>query len=580
MPFNSDFKDLLKWFIFLKINDNVSNKILQTYLFSCHFVDGLNGHGSTSPRSSHGNNTIEDADGFSQDERRDSFFMTESNQELQDEERILRETEEDDKLGPLSSRVRIRGNGFERPIHRQSLQEFEDLEKVLKEQSQDSADGEVFNDRLSLENGDDHGRRRDGHDRDIMEGGDYENGHLEDYGDEYMRNGSRDGFSDDRHSLAENMDGQGDDMLRYMEATPRNVHDGRSHQSHRLSALFDHAPDNESLDDHHDRDVHDPLFLGSPSQQDFFSLSQEQLPEEPSYVESEDGSNRDGSDAFLQEGNDTLRHRDSLSTIIQNAAANVETFGTGSSPEGRGNSSGENVEHFKPITTSDYRPNRPQTAAQLRNRTLSEQTPTSGQTSEHSHRSSSRRDSVKSARTHSSRASMPSVLSSRSRRGSQASIRSQEHQSNRSYQESIGQITPRSSTPGHDSTLVRQEVDLSPSPVRHDVIPRLQLEDMSGQSEPMSEISDIGHLTRSARSRLVSDEYVDQLRNEYDELLQKYAQAENTIDSLRLGAKVNLQYERQPVDQSGRGVASPGKHGHMINLSQGQRGVVSSSHTG
>ncbi|XP_076823051.1 uncharacterized protein LOC143469294 isoform X2 [Clavelina lepadiformis] len=47
-------------------------------------------------------------------------------------------------------------------------------------------------------------------------------------------------------------------------------------------------------------------------------------------------------------------------------------------------------------------------------------------------------------------------------------------------------------------------------------------------------------LKEEAKTRKRDEEFVKELKNNYDELLMKYAEAENTIDHLRVGAKINL----------------------------------------
>ncbi|XP_041481405.1 microtubule organization protein AKNA-like isoform X1 [Lytechinus variegatus] len=466
------------------------------------------------------------------------------------------EIEEYGDIGPLTPRGKIIGNGFDRPIHRQSLQEFEHLEQILKDQSQDTAEDVHMDDQLL------NGKLSGGYEADRRSSGDmdYESDH------DYDINGS------DRPEGEENVQIGSDDMMKYMQATPRSTQEFPPGEDHRLSRLMENSYDNDSLDDGEGQV--NQQFVPSP-QQDFFSLSQEQLPEGPSHLDSEDGS-----DLFANSGNNTLQDKESLSTVIQAAAANVETFGTGDSPESKKDSSGGDVEHFKPISTSYRRPSKPQTAAQLKNKTISDQSSAGDQNSQQSIEGRRRTSSVKSFRTRSSRASTPQSVLSRSRRSSMRSI---DDQSEYSIQESIGQVSPRSSTPGHNSTLIHQGDEFSPSPVKHNkespqaVIPRLRLDNMSARSDQSSIVSDIHHLDKSARSRLVSDEFVDQLQKEYDDLLQKYAQAENTIDSLRLGARVNLHYEGSPVGQPGNVGISPAKHSQDITLPKGQKGMLSSS---
>lgn len=73
-------------------------------------------------------------------------------------------------------------------------------------------------------------------------------------------------------------------------------------------------------------------------------------------------------------------------------------------------------------------------------------------------------------------------------------------------------------------------------------------------SESSSEISsgvDLQERLRKEKSfRKETDEVYQRLQDDYDELLKKYAQAENTIDQLRIGAKLNLYSDLPPPQQS------------------------------
>lgn len=57
-------------------------------------------------------------------------------------------------------------------------------------------------------------------------------------------------------------------------------------------------------------------------------------------------------------------------------------------------------------------------------------------------------------------------------------------------------------------------------------------------------------LKKERSSRKEKDEVYQRLQDDYDELLKKYAQAENTIDQLRIGAKLNLYSDLPPPQQS------------------------------
>lgn len=73
-------------------------------------------------------------------------------------------------------------------------------------------------------------------------------------------------------------------------------------------------------------------------------------------------------------------------------------------------------------------------------------------------------------------------------------------------------------------------------------------------SDSSTEISsgvDLQEKLRKEKSfRKETDEVYQRLQDDYDELLKKYAQAENTIDQLRIGAKLNLYSDLPPPQQS------------------------------
>ncbi len=98
-------------------------------------------------------------------------------------------------------------------------------------------------------------------------------------------------------------------------------------------------------------------------------------------------------------------------------------------------------------------------------------------------------------------------------------------------------------------------------------------------------------MTSSGRLDMPEEEVqtVKELQQEYNSLLKKYARAENTIDQLRLGAKVTLyadwvtggqgQKEAPPTSQQGRavqtGLAGPGTDKRKGSLSsQGERSIA------
>jgi len=71
------------------------------------------------------------------------------------------------------------------------------------------------------------------------------------------------------------------------------------------------------------------------------------------------------------------------------------------------------------------------------------------------------------------------------------------------------------------------------------------------------------------------------LQQEYDELLRKYAEAENTIDKLRIGAKIKLYYEPQSPRDATSEVFKPirSKSTQLIHLAQPQKAHLSRTHS-
>lgn len=66
------------------------------------------------------------------------------------------------------------------------------------------------------------------------------------------------------------------------------------------------------------------------------------------------------------------------------------------------------------------------------------------------------------------------------------------------------------------------------------------------------------------------------LQSDYDELLTKYAQAENTIDQLRIGAKLNLYSDLPPPQKSSFITVSGGKQPHVFNFQRPSQATLSS----
>ena len=76
------------------------------------------------------------------------------------------------------------------------------------------------------------------------------------------------------------------------------------------------------------------------------------------------------------------------------------------------------------------------------------------------------------------------------------------------------------------------------------------LSDQDSSSETSSGVDLHERLRKERSSRKERDEVYQRLQDDYDELLKKFAQAENTIDHLRIGAKLNLYSDLPPPQQS------------------------------
>ena len=79
--------------------------------------------------------------------------------------------------------------------------------------------------------------------------------------------------------------------------------------------------------------------------------------------------------------------------------------------------------------------------------------------------------------------------------------------------------------------------------------------------------------TKDVAMQRENEETLTQLQKEYNSLLRKYAEAENTIDELRLGAKVSL-YSDSPTPQQGQ-LGSLATAHHAQTLSMGRIGAGS-----
>ncbi|XP_071947804.1 uncharacterized protein [Antedon mediterranea] len=87
----------------------------------------------------------------------------------------------------------------------------------------------------------------------------------------------------------------------------------------------------------------------------------------------------------------------------------------------------------------------------------------------------------------------------------------------------------------------------------------------------------VHQLKHEKSSRKQNDELVDRLQQDYDDLLQKYALAEVTIDQLRLGAKINLYSDPETPRTKSRNTTPRANHQQTIHLPQPQRAAALST---
>lgn len=105
------------------------------------------------------------------------------------------------------------------------------------------------------------------------------------------------------------------------------------------------------------------------------------------------------------------------------------------------------------------------------------------------------------------------------------------------------------------------------------------------QSTENTEAEDVAKLKELLRQESRCHEETGQcyetLQKEYDELLKKFAEAENTIDKLRIGARIKLYYDKPVSSKSECSVYEEPrcKSVQMIALPQPQRGVMSRAYS-
>lgn len=84
-------------------------------------------------------------------------------------------------------------------------------------------------------------------------------------------------------------------------------------------------------------------------------------------------------------------------------------------------------------------------------------------------------------------------------------------------------------------------------------------------TETVSKLKEL--LRKETYSHKETGHCYDTLQREYDDLLRKYAEAENTIDKLRIGARIKLYYEPQHAQRYGdNGDATRCKSAQLVHL--------------
>ncbi|XP_033105540.1 uncharacterized protein LOC117107848 [Anneissia japonica] len=149
-----------------------------------------------------------------------------------------------------------------------------------------------------------------------------------------------------------------------------------------------------------------------------------------------------------------------------------------------------------------------------------------------------------------------------------------------------GEVDDVKNGPRYETDSHLEEASLASSSVCHQITSHKTNKPRMGSQSNFSIDSDlppdelIDQLKHEKSTRKQNDELVDRLQQDYDDLLQKYALAEVTIDQLRLGAKVNLYSDPPPGVQGSDGRDTPrANHPQTIHLPQPQRATVVSTTT-
>ncbi|KAJ8039278.1 AT-hook-containing transcription factor [Holothuria leucospilota] len=495
-------------------------------------------------------------------EQNGSFFMTES---FDEEENEFRDGFEYHKVrnGTLE-------NGHRKHLKkpRNSLHEFEQMENLCNLQNghtQSAEDEGIFNGyEQHPEN--DHSISMDSQDHsessfggstfdkeelrriekvaDMSHNNSRENGSM--VGNGHWNNGYGAGDGSDVQTLSDGAPPDEDQdpsseiiMQKYMEETPRRISSGIPSSPHFSDAFRDspgHSPSHgqvfeveSNTNSNNNKGVHsddrlEEITNTSRKSDALFSLSQEQP---PSHLEELDG---DEGDTDEQSELIETAIPGGLEEAIQRAAQNVQEFG--SETEDRHSESSVSVGKFKSVAVSGHK--------------------------------------RKKSRGSSSRSSQDGSSRSRHRHCPDTPVNESEASIIAGEEGHVG-----SEDLGDPGLHAKEE-----SPLKQRLssrIPALNLQDMTDTESdpdnptPRSKEELSSRLSEERKTRRQTTKVVEQLQLDYDELLAKYAQAENTIDQLRLGAKVNLYSDPPPRGQSSGGSLTPAKQPQWFELATPQR---------
>ena len=391
---------------------------------------------------------------------------------------------------------------------------------------------------------------------------------------------SEDGFHNDGDQHGK---GSSTDLLqRYMQATPRMdnslpelnyASDGLNNGSFGLSDdVFSHSEHFYNNDDEHYAE-------GSPPEQSdqirksaeiFTKMGQVEHRNMPNGISNNRGRSSVDSD-ILSDGTSILNHTivaaNSFSNGVHSVAPETENYDNGPHDSKDSDSASMSIGQFAPNSVNRNRLPRP--AGNPVKRSTPKNNESEAITADlngtpRGSVSASKR-SVRSSARNSPRVSASS--SYRSHVSPRYSQRSEDHTDQSSHKRSNG-----TDVRAHAKSNGRQ---------RPNGVPRLDLRrDSVASSANISLSSDPSKLDLSlrlqaeSRTRRQADELVGQLQKNYDDLLGKFAQAENTIDQLKLGARISLYSDGPAPGQSIQGTFSHPQKPGIVSFNHPQQATI------